>query len=133
MHVNRRIYLQRSIITFLLKKLLGNMPTVLITVGKWDDNPPNQIITPRWSRALSGTEKGMYINQMIYTNPHVSSMALVINQMNAKYWGTLVQSILKAGLLRTAGTIPKMERNLTDSKITPLFLITQWRNNSARK
>ena len=75
----------------------------------------------------------MYINQMIYTNPHVSSMALVINQMNAKYWGTLVQSILKAGLLRNAGTIPKMEINLTDSKITPLFLITQWRNNSAKK
>ena len=34
------------------KKLIGQMLTVLVLAGKWDNNMPCQILTPRSVRAL---------------------------------------------------------------------------------
>ena len=63
----------------------------------------------------------------------VSSIAPDIHQMNARSWATLVISILKAGLPSTAGMIPRLERYLTERKITiilikyPYSLLPSWK------
>ena len=49
-----------------------------------------------------------------------------IHRMNARSWGDLVLSILKSGLLRTAGMNQQLKINLTESNITMLLLIMQW-------
>ena len=43
------------------KNLLEQMLTVLATAGKWEENPPDQKITPRQVNALKYYIKGMYI------------------------------------------------------------------------
>ena len=58
------------------KKLLRQMPTMLVSPGKLGENTPRQLLTPRRVRALESSEKGMYIIRRIYCNYLVLSMAL---------------------------------------------------------
>ena len=45
------------------KNVLGQMPTVLVSAGKLEENPPLQLITPRLVISLASTKKDMYIIQ----------------------------------------------------------------------
>ena len=75
------------------------------------------------SESYSKLRKDMQTTQRVSTNPPVSYMSMGIHQMNARSWKTLVLSMLKSDLLRTAGTIPYQEINLTESKIIMILLI----------
>ena len=77
-------------------------------------------------RALASAEKRIYIILRMYPYKPVSSMALVIHKMNVRSWVPLVLSIINAGVLSTVGIIPRLERNVTDSKRTIILLIMQW-------
>ena len=66
-HGNNRIYLWRCC-RFFYKTLLRQIPTVLVTAGKWEEKLPNKIITTIWVRELESTEKVMYIICRIYPN-----------------------------------------------------------------
>ena len=41
----------------LTKKLLESMPTILVTEGKWQENPPHQVLTLRLLIDLLSAEK----------------------------------------------------------------------------
>ena len=41
------------------KKILGNMPTVLVSAGKSQEKLPCKLLTLRQVRALANAEKGM--------------------------------------------------------------------------
>ena len=60
------------------------------------------------------------------TNPHVSSMAPDIHNMNARSWETLVLGMLKVGILRNEDMTPQTKMNLIGSKIIMLFLTLQF-------
>ena len=62
---------------------------------------------------------------MIDPKPHVSYMDPGSHQMNARSWEILVLNILKLGILRTAGTIPQLEINLTVRNRTIILLYKQ--------
>ena len=94
--------LQQNLI---IKNLLGQIPTVMVTAGKIDDNPPLHRITPRWVRALASAEKNMQIARQD-NQKHVSFTALSITMMDVRSWETLAISALKVSLLRTMGIIP---------------------------
>ena len=44
---------------YYLKNLLGKMPTVLVTEGTREENPPRHRLTPRLVRVLARAENGM--------------------------------------------------------------------------
>ena len=106
-----------------MKKLLGQVPAVLVTAGKREENPPCQMLTPRLVRVLESVENSMYFIRTIDINTLVSSMAPDIHYMNERSWGGLVLSIMKSGLLSTASRTPQIGRNLTDRNIKMLLLI----------
>ena len=81
------------------------MPTVLVTAGKIEENPPRHGLAPRRVRARESAEKGMYISRQVNQKP-VSSTALDILQKNVRYWGTLELSMLRLGLPGTTGAAP---------------------------
>ena len=70
------------------KKLLGKIPTVLVTAVKWEEKPPRQLLNTRQVRAMEISENGMQILLRIYSNWIVSSMACYIHQTNLSYWET---------------------------------------------
>ena len=53
--------------------------------------------------------------------------------MNAKSWGALVLSTFRRELLRTEGTIPYQERNLTFSRRIIILLIVKWMKSCCMK
>ena len=55
MEIAESIY--ESLFKPFIKNLLGNMPTVLVSAGKREDNTPRKIPTLRQVRALISTEK----------------------------------------------------------------------------
>ena len=69
----------------LTKKLLEKMLTVLVTAGKWEENPFRQKFTPRWSNALASAKIGIYIIRGIDQYRPVQFTDLEINQMNTRY------------------------------------------------
>ena len=75
----------------------------------------------------------MYIFRRIDPNPHIISMVPDSNQMNARSWVTLVLSILKEGILITAGTIQRLKKKLIDKKRTMILLIMQWMKSYYKK
>ena len=72
-------------------------------------------------RALT-RDDNIYTTQKVSQKP-VSYMAPGIHQINTMYWETLVLSMLKLDLLRTAVKIPYQERNLTVRNIIMLLLV----------
>ena len=109
------------------------MPTVLVTPGKLEENPPRQILNPRLVIAVDSTGKYMQTIKMIYPNPHVSYMFPGIHKMNAWSREILVLSILKIGLLRTVETTLNKEISLKYSKRTLILLTIKCMQLSCKK
>ena len=65
----------------------------------------------------------MHIILKIDPNTLVSSMDLLINQMNEGDWGNIFLGMLKIGVLRTMIMIPQLDNNLKLRKITMILLI----------
>ena len=40
-------------------KILGNIPTLMVTSGKREEKTPRHILTPRWVRELASAENDM--------------------------------------------------------------------------
>ena len=57
MYISESIY--EGVVEPYHKNLLVQKPAVLITAVKIEDNPPHNILTPRWTRALASTENDM--------------------------------------------------------------------------
>ena len=54
-------YIYEGVVETSYKNLWGQMPTILVSAGIWDENMTNQILNPRWVRNVASTEKVMYI------------------------------------------------------------------------
>ena len=104
----------------------------MFTAGKWEYNPPFQLLTPRRLRVLESAEKVIYIIQRIDPNYIVSSMDLDIHHMNVRSWETLVLSIIKSGLLRNACMKLHLRKFLLESKKTMLLFSMQLMRSSYR-
>ena len=57
MEIAESIY--ESVVTPSYKKLLGQNPTILDSVGEREENPPRQILTPRQMGALERAKNDM--------------------------------------------------------------------------
>ena len=75
------------------KNLLGHIPIVLVTSGKWEDNMPHQILTLRWMIALASAENSIYIIRrdifkhtcIIYGLGHSSDWCKVLGDFVSNY------------------------------------------------
>ena len=63
MEISDSIY--KVIVENILKKLNGEMPTVLISIRKIEENTPDLNTSPRMEFALASTKQTMQINQML--------------------------------------------------------------------
>ena len=68
-------------------------------------------------KLLTSAGKYMSIIRRVSPNPHVSSMAPVIHQINTRSWETLVLIKLKLGILTTVVTNPEKDINIPGSNI----------------
>ena len=70
---------------------------------------------------------------MVSPNPHVSSMAPGIHQINTRSWDTLVLITLKLGILIAMGANPQTETNIPGSNKIMILLIVQLMISSCNK
>ena len=48
-------YIYKDVVEPCYNNILRQIPTVLVTAGKWEEKPPLQLSTPRWVKVLAST------------------------------------------------------------------------------